>query len=330
VTWEEFDRYYHHVNHSRSAARADVDGVTRPSQPHEAPDGTLQGWPTRGHPVVNVKWHAAVAYCEWLSRMTGQRFRLPTEAEWEYACRAGRAGPAPEPPGEEAWYEANSGGRTHPVGSKKPNAFGLCDLSGNVWEHCLESYDPPGFGSIVRGGAWCSPALDLRFANRQKALRAWSERDSKDPKSFWWFSDAPFVGFRVVRFADPAGEAKVRAYLAKVDVGGVSVSHDGKGFGRVAGQVVNRGDRVLAEVELTVHYVDREGKAVWLGPDLGPAFTKCYPVLVNSAWPGPREPLRPGEGRAFQADVPRPRDSYGPLDLDRVAVAVSAVTFTKE
>ncbi|GIW90010.1 MAG: hypothetical protein KatS3mg109_0442 [Pirellulaceae bacterium] len=132
----------------------------------------FQGAPKR--PVENVSWNDAVEFCRRLSQKEGKEYRLPTEAEWEYACRAGSTtrwsfGNDASELGEYAWYGGNSGGTTHPVGQKKPNAWGLYDMHGNVWEWCADWYDevyyrtsplddPKGPDSgrfrVLRGGSW--------------------------------------------------------------------------------------------------------------------------------------------------------------------------------
>jgi formylglycine-generating enzyme required for sulfatase activity len=154
VTWDEYSLYYE----GRKAAK--LDGVTRPSQPdvidpkEPFPNGEAQGGT---HPAISVGWFGAVGYCEWLTRKTGQKFRLPTEAEWEVAARAGSPDAAPKPADDYAWFEGNSGKNSHEVGQKKPNAFGLYDILGNAWENCLEPYAPPAQGPAVRGGGWNTP-----------------------------------------------------------------------------------------------------------------------------------------------------------------------------
>jgi formylglycine-generating enzyme required for sulfatase activity len=131
------------------------------------------------NPVEMISWDDATEFCKKLSKKTRQAVRLPTEAEWEYACRAGSKtkfcfGDAAEGLGDYAWYSANSGGTTHPVGQKKPNAWGLYDIHGNVWEWCRDYLkgvvtNPPGMPSyglgVLRGGSWDSGADGCRAAH---------------------------------------------------------------------------------------------------------------------------------------------------------------------
>jgi formylglycine-generating enzyme required for sulfatase activity len=144
-------------------------------------------------PVEGVSWDDAVAFCAELARLSGRAVRLPSEAEWEYACRAGSAAPFFWGGDEEqadafAWFDLNSGGRPHPVGGKRPNAWGLYDMAGNVWEWCADvwhgSYDgAPCDGSAradgadlqprrsLRGGAWNFDAERLRSDYRSREWR---------------------------------------------------------------------------------------------------------------------------------------------------------------
>ena len=152
-----------------------------------------RGWGRGRRPVINVSWKDAQEYVRWLSKTTGQRYRLPTEAEWEYAARAGGSarfcfGNSDADVQQYAWFCANSEGRTHPVGQKLPNRFGLHDIHGNVWEWVEDVYrtsykDRDGDGSawrgggavlrillsdqrVVRGGGWSSSSDEVRSASR--------------------------------------------------------------------------------------------------------------------------------------------------------------------
>jgi len=149
-------------------------------------------------PVEDISWADAVAFCEKLSKMEGRKYRLPTEAEWEYACRAGTAGRfAGDKLDDFAWYDANSDGRTHPVATKKPNAWGLYDMHGNVAEWCADYYapaypaasvtdpagPPEGKARVVRGGSWASFERGCRSASRHSSSAAYQLK---------------FIGVRVV------------------------------------------------------------------------------------------------------------------------------------
>lgn len=135
------------------------------------PDAPAWGWNDE-HPVVNVTWEEATAYCVWLSSKTGKLYRLPTEAEWEYAARGGASSKNNLYSGsndlnEVGWFRDNSKGSTHPVAGKKPNELGIFDMSGNAWEWCSDLLDeystasatnPTGSTNSVfrvrRGGSW--------------------------------------------------------------------------------------------------------------------------------------------------------------------------------
>lgn len=142
-------------------------------------------------PVECVSWFDAVVFCNHLSSLLGlepvydiqwadesvhwdrQRcgFRLPTDAEWEYACRAGDGPVQYGDLGQIAWYAQNAGERTHPVGLKAPNGFGLHDMLGNVWEWCWDQYDPQVYGSyrVFRGGGWSDQSRGCLASNRRRS-----------------------------------------------------------------------------------------------------------------------------------------------------------------
>lgn len=152
----------------------------------QMPDPPKWGWHDE-HPIVNVSWQDAGAYCLWLQRETGKNYRLPWEKEWEYAARGGKKSKNTQYSGSDniddvAWYyETTYGSSTQPVGTMKPNELGIFDMSGNAWEWCKDSYtlsyntkSQPGEyvnvenSRVVRGGGWDSRAAYARVANRDR------------------------------------------------------------------------------------------------------------------------------------------------------------------
>lgn len=305
------------LDYYQGREKAKVDGVTRPSAPYEPPMGEMG---VAGFPAVGMRWHGAQGFCAWLSKKTGQQFRLPTEAEWEAAA----AGTAPE----TAWAAENAGKKTHALGSLKPNALGFHDLLGNVWEYCLEPMSPGEYAPVLKGGAWTTPAADLGVGKRQGILPTWFDRDPNRPRSLWWLTDARFVGFRVVRVGEAASQEAQRAYAAKIEVKNLKLGEPAKQMVPVSGEIVNTGDRILWEVELTVHYLDGEGKALTEDEKARPTYTQAYPVLVNAFHPGPHTaPLKPGESRAFTALVPQAYEV--PADPEKAAAKVTGIRFSE-
>ncbi len=193
------------------------------------------------HPVVQVSWSDASAFCEWLSRKEGKTYRLPTEAEWEYACRAGSTtkwsfGNEEPELGEYAWYADGTQGGTRPVCQKKPNAFGLYDMHGNVWQWSADWYDEDyyqnspfndpagpitGSDRVGRGGAWTSSAAGCRSAYRSRAAPDFRKDD---------------LGFRVVLMTDPTGPESKAVSEAAEGMLGVVVNESGAPVEVVGGQ----------------------------------------------------------------------------------------------
>mgnify|MGYP001333907761 CR=1 FL=1 len=197
VTWDAYDVYVYELD--RDDSNPAVDAVARPSKPYVLPG---EDFGHKGYPALAMTRRAAQTYARWLSARTGDSYRLPTEAEWLHACRLGFDGAdRPERLDERAWHAANADGQTHPAGSSTPNRLGIYDMLGNVAEHVLpveaeaESADTP----VVLGGSYRSDPATLSCASRDRQTRAWNETDPQLPKSQWWLSDAPFVGFRVVK-----------------------------------------------------------------------------------------------------------------------------------
>ncbi|MFN0181542.1 MAG: formylglycine-generating enzyme family protein [Gemmatimonadales bacterium] len=184
ATWEMYDAFTLSRSPSPRYAPAGADAVAGPSRPYGNPD---YGFGHAGFPVISVTRAAAEAFCAWLSSVTGHRYRLPTDAEWQRA--ADLAG------SEDGWHAGNAEGRTHAVGSLAPTSFGLFDIFGNVAE-----WVTTGDGSlVVRGGSWRDGKAGIGPSARERQQRSWNQRDPQIPKSSWWLSDGPFVGFRVVR-----------------------------------------------------------------------------------------------------------------------------------
>ena len=215
----------------------DADAFARPSPPYEDP---TFGMGKEGFPAVSMTQFSALQYCKWLSDKTGDFYRLPTEAEWEYACRAGSHtayyyGDDSEMLDDYAWHYDNSSEKYHKVGSKKPNDWGLYDMLGNVSEWTLDQYQADAYATIaekmteeinpwikptrlhprtVRGGSWDDAKEDHRCAARIRSSSKWKERDPQIPKSFWWNTDSPFVGFRIVKPVEqPTAEERAAFWL---------------------------------------------------------------------------------------------------------------------
>jgi formylglycine-generating enzyme required for sulfatase activity len=210
VTWDEYRLFMFAAQGGDTARKDDlVDAVSRPTRPYVE---MSFGMGINGFPAISMTQHAANKYAEWLSARTGEFYRLPTEAEWEYACRAGTT-TDPSPLGDYAWYAANSSEKYQKVGAKKPNAWGLYDILGNVMEWTLDQYAPYAAGAqvnpwvkatkpyphAVRGGSWNDPPEMVRCAARAASDATWKQQDPQLPKSIWYLTDAQWLGFRLVR-----------------------------------------------------------------------------------------------------------------------------------
>ncbi len=233
VTWDEFDCYWKEVGlkiniEFDEVRKKNPDAITGPTPTYVDRD---YGHEVEGHPAMCMTHHTAMEYCRWLSKKTGKTYRLPTEAEWEWAARAGTStayffGDDPKQLGEYAWFKANSpdadhsDGTTHKVGTKKPNPWGLHDMYGNVAEWCIDHYKadfyadcakeklsigpvllpgPNRWSHVTRGGSWADDAGRCRSAARRGSDKSWQQDDPQQPKSIWWLTKMDVIGFRVVR-----------------------------------------------------------------------------------------------------------------------------------
>jgi len=242
VTWEEYETWSFDLDKQRRKAKQAeatewdklADAIARPTKPYT--DMTFDMG--KSHcPAICMTHYSAQMYCKWLTAKTGRYYRLPTEAEWEYACRAGSKtayffGDDPKKLGEYAWFAENSNDRYHKVGLKKPNPWGLYDMHGNVCEFVLDQLAPDTYQKLashqpaknphvlatkeyprtVRGGSWQDDPEMLRSAARRGSSKDWKMQDPQIPQSIWFYTDATFAGFRVVRPLRVPTEAEAKLY----------------------------------------------------------------------------------------------------------------------
>jgi formylglycine-generating enzyme required for sulfatase activity len=193
VTWDLYDVFALGLNaQSKSGAKPGADALARPSQPYGAPD---YGWGHAGYPAICITRTAAEAFVEWLSATTGKPYRLPTDAEWTHAAQLAAGGRTLDATQRSAiaWHAGNADAKTHPVASKKPDGIGLFDLFGNAAEWVATGSER----LLTRGGSFRDPADAVGPAARAEQDDSWNDRDPQLPKSRWWLSDGPFVGFRL-------------------------------------------------------------------------------------------------------------------------------------
>ncbi len=192
ITWDVYDAFVFELDKPSAEANAGTDAIARPSKPYILMD---RGFGHAGYPAISVNHTGAAAFCAWLSEKTGRSYRLPTESEWEIACRAGATdGDDAATLGDRAWFKDNAGRKTHPVATRKPNAWGFFDMSGNAAEWCVSDRGEP----IVRGGSYRDGVEGLRVEKRVLPQKAWNASDPQIPKSQWWLADGGFIGFRIV------------------------------------------------------------------------------------------------------------------------------------
>lgn len=205
-------------------ADSDVDAITGPTPVY----GDMTMGYGKKNPAMGMTWHNAMTFCDWLSKKTGKKYRLPTEAEWEYACRAGTAnifgnGNDPDRLKDFAWYKDTADSETSEAAKKKPNAWGLYDMLGNVREWVYDFYSPTAYKEaaekspavnpkgpetgkvhVARGGDYSSSVEELRCAARAFEEEWWRSGDPQIPKSKWWLPEMDFIGCRVARSVETA------------------------------------------------------------------------------------------------------------------------------
>lgn len=247
VTWKEYEQFALKIlqdsrkdKGSLSARERLADALAKPTPAYDIGSISHDNAGKVGYPASGMTTFAAQLYCKWLTSLTGRYYRLPTEAEWEYACRAGTTtsfsfGEDDSNIDDYAWwFDSSDGNGSQKVKQKKPNPWGLYDMHGNLSEWVLEQYDVQtyskrkpgtfgapvkapkgeGFGQIARGGN-CDDAesVDLRSARRLYAVEDWKQQDPQFPQSIWWATDAPYVGFRIVRpLETPKTEEELKLY----------------------------------------------------------------------------------------------------------------------
>lgn len=235
ITFAEWDAFFKNMDVPQTKAIA-VDAVSRPTAQYI--DLTWGMGRDDKQPANSMSQAAAIMYCKWLYNRTGVFYRLPTEAEWEYACRAGST--TAYPYGHDvsalksyAYNKDNSSGKFQKVGQLKPNAWGLYDMLGNLSEWTLDQYSPKAYQAltdnvrnpvsppatryprVVRGGSFQSDAAGCRCANRISSLAEWNKRDPQIPKSRWWLTDGMTIGFRIVRPQTPPSKDEIEKFYAQ-------------------------------------------------------------------------------------------------------------------
>lgn len=250
TTWDQYWAFYAEtmsegrtppeVVYQNNLNAMGVDAISGPTSPFGFPD---QGWGQSDRPAITMTHYAAETFCQWLSAKTGKKYRLPTEAEWEYAARGGTETAYFFPGSPKAFsdygflrnifkprtdsisayvvYSKNSHSRTQPPSFVLPNPFGLKNMPGNVMEYCADKYDPQAYAKrsgvtedplvtegeewVVRGGLYSSDAAEVRSAARSHTRHDdWLRTDPQQPKSIWWYSDIKGIGFRVVCEPNPS------------------------------------------------------------------------------------------------------------------------------
>ncbi|MDD7884408.1 SUMF1/EgtB/PvdO family nonheme iron enzyme [Flavivirga sp. 57AJ16] len=230
ITWEQYDAFvygefdteqFKNIKNSNNLGIDAISGATAPYVDMSFNMGK------ESNPAVNMTQYAAIMYCKWLTLKTGNFYRLPTEAEWEYVCKKGKTEQAPNL-NDIGWYTENTSQKYEKTGLKKANSLGIHDLLGNVSEWVMDQYNPNYYKTsptknpwnrptelyprVVRGGSWKDTKDKLCCTSREPSKQKWKRRDPQIPKSDWWHTNAPFVGFRVVRPKIQPSKEEIKTY----------------------------------------------------------------------------------------------------------------------
>jgi len=238
ITWEQYDAFVNgtfdknqfYDSEKLNTLGIDVDAISGATTPYV--DMSF-GMGKQTYPAVNITHYAALMYCKWLTSKTGVFYRLPTEAEWEYVCKKGKTDKI-KSVDTVAWYSENTQEKYGKTGTKIPNSLGIYDLLGNVSEWVLDQYSNTYYKNsprenpwnkptklyprVVRGGSWKDTADKLCCTSRGKSNSKWKKKDPQIPKSNWWHTNAPFVGFRIVRPKNQPSKEEIKNYWLKAVV----------------------------------------------------------------------------------------------------------------
>ncbi|MGB2455056.1 MAG: formylglycine-generating enzyme family protein [Akkermansiaceae bacterium] len=230
ITWEAYEPFMlspiprqkdgQPLDFMRAQIKNDIEFIARPTPPYHP---MTFGMKRDGHPALSMTQHAANKYCQWVSFQTGHFYRLPTEAEWEFACRAGSNtnsswGTDAQKAGEYAWFGGDASTHYNVPGQKKPNSLGFHDMHGNVLEWTLDQYVPnrreyfakgevhnpwvkatKPYPHVTKGGHWQQSLQEISAAARHQSTPIWKVADPQRPRSLWYHTTTPWLGLRIVR-----------------------------------------------------------------------------------------------------------------------------------
>lgn len=230
ITWEQYDAFvygkfgpeqFKQVSELQDLGVDAVSGATAPYVDMSFDMGK------KTNPAVNMTHYAAIMYCKWLTSKTGFFYRLPTESEWEYVCKTGKTDKASDL-SSMAWFDENTNSKYKKTGQKEANDLGIHDLLGNVSEWVMDQYHADYYKTspkenpwntptdlyprVVRGGSWKDTKDKLCCTSRGQSEQKWKRRDPQIPKSYWWHTNAPFVGFRVIRPKNQPSAEEIKKY----------------------------------------------------------------------------------------------------------------------